>query len=59
MLDQSSTFDPGNYRIHTKVAQAYIARGECKNARPHARAARALFPSAAEPRRELSACGSR
>ncbi len=58
-LDRASTFDPGNYRIHTRVAQAYISRGDCVHARPHARAARALLPNAAEPRRELSACGSR
>jgi hypothetical protein len=58
-LDHASTFDPGNYRIHTRVAQAYIARGDCTHARPHARAARALFPNAAEPKRQLAACGAR
>jgi len=59
VLDRSSTFDPGNYRIHTRVAQAYVARGDCKRARPHAHAARDLFPSASEPRREIAACGGR
>jgi O-antigen ligase len=58
-LDRSSRFDPGNYRIHTRVAQAYLARGDCTHARPHARAARSLFPSAAEPRRQVAACGGK
>jgi O-antigen ligase len=59
VLDRSASFDPGNYRIHTRVAQAYIARGDCTHARPHARAARNLFPSASEPKREIAACGGR
>jgi O-antigen ligase len=58
-MDMASTLDPGSYRIHTRAAQAYIARGSCGPARNHAHAARALFPNAAEPRRELAACGSR
>lgn len=56
---QAATFDPGNYRIHTRLAQAYIARGDCTHAKPQSRAARALFPNAAEPKRQLSACGSK
>lgn len=56
---QASTFDPGNYRIHTRTAQAYIARGDCTHARPQSRSARGLFPNAAEPKRQLSACGSK
>jgi O-antigen ligase len=56
---QASSFDPGNYRIHTRVAQAYIARGDCTHARPQSRSARALFPNAAEPKRQLANCGSR
>jgi hypothetical protein len=55
--EQASIFDPGSYRIHTRLAQAYIARGDCKRARPHAQAARGLLPNAAEPRRELNSCG--
>jgi len=58
-LDQASSYDPGSYRIHTRVAAAYLSRGDCARVRPHARAARALFPNAAEPRRQLAACGSR
>ncbi len=57
--DQASKLDPGSYRIHTRVAQAYIARGDCRRALPHARAARGLFPNAAEPRRQLNACGGK
>ena len=56
---RAATFDPGNYRIHTRLAQAYISRGDCTHARPQSRAARGLFPNAAEPKRQLSACGSK
>ena len=58
-LDRASTFDPGNYRIHVRVAQAYISRGDCRRAVPHARAARRLFPNAGEPRRQLASCGTK
>jgi O-antigen ligase len=58
-LDVASRLDPGNYRIHTRVAQAYLGRGDCAHARSQARSARGLFPNAAEPRRILAACGSR
>jgi len=58
-LDQASLYDPGSYRIHTRVAAAYLSRGDCARVRPHARAARALYPNAAEPRRQLASCGSR
>jgi O-antigen ligase len=59
MLERASLYDPGSYRIHTRLASSYLSRGECAHVRPHARAARALFPSAAEPRRQLAACGSK
>lgn len=58
-LARAATLDPGSYRIHLKLAQAYVARGECARARAPARAARALLPSAADPRRVLSSCGYR
>lgn len=58
-LAQAALLDPGNYRIRIKAAQAYIARGDCRRARPHALAARALFPNAAEPRRLVSECPGR
>jgi O-antigen ligase len=57
--EQASMFDPGSYRIHMRLAQAYLSRGDCKRARPHAQAAHDLLPNAAEPRRALSACGSK
>jgi len=58
-LDVASHFDPGNYRIHVRLAQAYLGRGDCTRAKAHARSARGLFPNAAEPKRVLAACGSR
>ena len=59
LLDRASSFDPGNYRIHTRLAQAYLSRGDCRHALAHARAARALYPNAGEPRRQVAACGGR
>lgn len=59
VLERASLFDPGSYRIHTRLAQSYRVRGDCPRAAAHARAARRLFPNAAEPRRELAACGAR
>jgi hypothetical protein len=59
VLERASRLDPGSYRIHIRLAQAYRARGDCPRAVAHARAARALFPNAAEPRRELAECGAR
>ncbi|HEX4681604.1 MAG TPA: hypothetical protein VH277_02780, partial [Gemmatimonadaceae bacterium] len=56
-MDRAALYDPGNYRIQLRTAQAYLARGDCRNARPHARAAHNLMPSAAEGRRVAAACG--
>lgn len=58
-FERAAHLDPGSYRIRTRLAQAYLARGDCTQARAQARAARDLFPNAGEPRRLLSACGSR
>jgi O-antigen ligase len=58
-LDRASSYDPGNYRIHTRLSAAYLSRGDCSHARPQARAARTLFPNAGEPRRILASCGSK
>jgi O-antigen ligase len=58
-LSRSTVLDPGNYRLRNRLAQAYIARGDCTRARPEARAARDLFPSAAEPKRYIAQCGGR
>ena len=59
LLERSASLDPGNYRIQTRLAQAYLSRGDCRHALPHARAARALYPNAGEPRRLLASCGGR
>ncbi len=58
-LARASLLDPGNYRLRTKLAQAYLARGDCARAKPQARAARDLFPTAVEPKREIIQCGGR
>jgi O-antigen ligase len=58
-LVRATIFDPGNYRLRTRLTEAYIARGDCLHARAQARAARDLFPSAAEPKRALAQCGGR
>jgi O-antigen ligase len=56
---QAAMLDPGSYRIRTKLAQAYIGRGDCAKAKPQSRAAHELLPSAAEPKRQLGQCGGR
>jgi len=58
-LSSAARLDPGNYRIRIRLAQAYLSRGDCTRAKAEARAARALLPTAGEPRRVLAACGSR
>jgi O-antigen ligase len=55
----AATLDPGSYRIRTRLAQAYIGRGDCAKAKPQSRAARGLLPSASEPKRQLSQCGAK
>ena len=55
-MERAAELDPGSYRIHMRLADAHARRGSCKNARPHAEAARALFPNAAAPKRLLAAC---
>jgi hypothetical protein len=56
-LEGASVLDPGNYRIHLRLAEGYLRRGSCSRARAHATAARALYPSAPAPKRVLSRCG--
>jgi O-antigen ligase len=58
-LGEAARLDPGSYRIRVRLAQAYLSRGDCQHARIEARAARELFPNAAEPKRVLASCGSR
>lgn len=59
VLEKASSLDPGSYRIHVRLASAYVRRGSCAKARPHAKAARALFPNASEPKALLAGCGTR
>jgi len=56
-VERAAALDPGSYRIHLRLAEAYIRRGSCKNARIHAGAAHDLYPNAPEPRRLLARCG--
>jgi O-antigen ligase len=56
---QAASLDPGSYRIQMRLAQGYLARGDCARAKTAARSARELFPNADEPRRVLESCGSR
>jgi hypothetical protein len=56
-LERASSLDPGSYRIHVRLAQLYIGRGDCKRGRVHASAAKALFPSSPPAKRLVSACG--
>jgi len=57
-ISEAATLDPGEFRIRVRAAQSYIARGECSKARPHALAARQLFPSSTQARRLVSECGA-
>ena len=56
-VERAAELDPGSYRIHLRLAEAYARRGSCANVRVHAGAARALFPNAAAPKRLLAGCG--
>jgi hypothetical protein len=56
-VERAALLDPGSYRIHLRLADAYARRGRCTNVRTHALAARELFPNSAAPRRLLAACG--
>jgi O-antigen ligase len=56
MLERASSMDPGNYRMHVRLAEGYINRGSCTKARPHASAARALFPSSPTAKRLSNSC---
>ena len=56
-LEQASKLDPGSFRIHMRLAEAYLSRGQCDRARRHAHDARDLYPNAGTPRALLGACG--
>ena len=55
-VERASQLDPGSYRIHTRLAAAYLNRGSCTRALAHATAAHDLYPNAPAPRRLLRAC---
>ena len=57
-LETASLVDWGSYRIHVRLAESYVARGNCARAVPHALSARSLFPNAAQPKQYLAACGA-
>lgn len=57
MLERASTMDPGNYRMHVRLAEGYVNRGSCSKARPHATAALALYPSSPTAKRLSNSCG--
>ncbi|HEY4218161.1 MAG TPA: O-antigen ligase family protein [Gemmatimonadaceae bacterium] len=59
VVAQAAQLDPGSYRVRVKLAQNYLARGDCTHARPQAHAAHSLFPSAGEPKREIAECGGK
>jgi O-antigen ligase len=56
MLEWAGRLDPGNYRIQMMLAYEWRNRGRCDRARPHAQAARELFPNHPAPRQLLGAC---
>jgi hypothetical protein len=56
-MERASRVDPGSYRIQMLLAKTWLERGQCDRARPHAEAARKLFPNHPAPARVLRACG--
>ena len=58
VLERASAIDPGSYRIHARLAQLYLGRGDCRRSRVHAGAAARLFPASPVARRLLGACGA-
>ena len=56
-IERAARFDPGNYRIQLRLADGYLARGDCVKAAAHAAAARGLFANASDPKGVLRRCG--
>jgi hypothetical protein len=56
-LERASLYDPGSYRLHLRLAEAYLNTGRCDRARPQLRDARDLYPMAITPHELLSQCG--
>lgn len=57
-VQRSSMLDPGSYRIELRLAILAFNSHGCAMARPHARRAAGMLPSAGAPRRLLERCGS-
>jgi O-antigen ligase len=55
-IEAAAAKDAGSYRIQMRAADYFAGRGQCAKARPHALAARDLFPYSPGPRRVLSQC---
>lgn len=55
-IRMAARVDAGSYRLRMRAAEAHLTRGECRQARAHAEAARDLFPHAPAPRRVLRRC---
>jgi hypothetical protein len=55
-MEAAAAKDPGSFRVQMRAADLFLSRNECTKARPHALAARALFPYSPGPRRILSRC---
>jgi O-antigen ligase len=58
-MELAARLDPGSYRIHMLLGQAWRSAGRCDRARPHARAAAGLFPHHPAPRELLRRCRAR
>jgi O-antigen ligase len=56
-LERAALYDPGSYRIHMRLGEAYLNAGQCTRARPEGREARSLYPMAEAPRQLLLECG--
>ena len=57
-VQRSSMLDPGSYRIQLRLAILALNSHGCTMARPYARRAAGMLPSAGAPRRLLERCGS-
>jgi hypothetical protein len=58
-MELASRVDPGSYRIQMLLGMTWLQGGRCDRARPHAEAARRLFPNHPAPRQLLRSCGVR
>lgn len=56
-LERASLYDPGSYRIHLRLGEAFLNAGRCDHARPPLRDAHDLYPMAITPHELLAQCG--